>query len=77
MQSRLARADVPVEMTWDLSDLFASPAHWETELAALDAARAEVDPFRGRLGDSAATLRRCLDTAETLQARLMRLGTYA
>jgi oligoendopeptidase F len=77
MQSRLARADVPVDMTWDLGDLFASPAHWETEFAALDAARAEVDPFRGSLGHSAATLRRCLDTAEALQARFMRLSTYA
>ena len=24
MQKRLARADVPVDMTWDLSDLFAA-----------------------------------------------------
>ena len=77
MQSRLARADVPEDMTWDLGDLFASPADWETEFAALDAARAEVDPYRGRLGDSAATLRGCLDAAETLQARFMRLSTFA
>ena len=77
MQSRLARADVPAEMTWDLDDLFASPAQWETEFAALDAARAELDPFHAHLGDSAATLRRCLDAAETLQARFMRLSTYA
>lgn len=77
MQSRLARADVPVESTWNLDDLFASPAQWEVELAALDAARADVEPYRGRLGDSAATLRACLDTAETLQARFARLSTFA
>ena len=26
MQSRLARSDVPVEQTWNLDDLFASPS---------------------------------------------------
>ena len=77
MQSRLARAEVPVDMTWDLGDLFASEALWEAEFAALDAARAEVEPFRGRLGESAATLARCLDAVEDLQARLMRVSTFA
>ena len=77
MQSRLARADVPVDLTWDLSDLFASPAHWEAEFEALDAALAALDPFRGRLGESAATLARCLDTLEGLRVRFTRLDTFA
>ena len=77
MQNRLARADVPADMTWNLEALFASEAAWEAEFEALDAARTEVDPWRGRLGQSAATLRRCLDAVETLQQRLMRLSTFA
>ena len=77
MQKRLARADVPVDMTWDLSELFVSEAAWEAEFAALDAALAEVGPFRGRLGESAATLARCLDAVEGLQVRLMRVSTFA
>ena len=77
MQKRLARADVPMDLTWDLSDLFADESAWETEFAALDAALAEVAPFQGRLGESAATLARCLDTVEQLHARLMRVGTFA
>ena len=77
MQNRLARADVPVDMTWDLRDLFADEAAWEAEFGALDAALAEVAPFRGRLGESGATLARCLDTVEQLQARLMRVSTFA
>ena len=77
MQHRLARAEVPVDMTWNLSDLFASPAAWEAEFAALDAARADVEPFRQRLGDSATVLSQCLDVVEGLRARLMRLDTYA
>ena len=77
MQSRLVRTDVPVEMTWDLGDLFASTAQWEAEFEALDAARSEVVPYRGRLGDSAAMLSRCLDTGEMLQQRFMRVSTFA
>ncbi len=77
MQSRLARADVPLETTWDLDDLFASTAQWEAEFDALDIARSEVEPYQGRLGDSAATLSRCLDTVEMLQQRFMRVSTFA
>ena len=77
MQNRLARADVAVELTWNLDDLFASAAQWEAELEALDAARAEVHPYQGRLGESAATLLSCLNTVERLQQRLMRAGTFA
>jgi oligoendopeptidase F len=77
MQNRLARADVPVELTWNLDDLFASSAHWEAEFSALDAARTEVQPYQGRLGESAATLRECLDAVEALELRLGHLDTYA
>ena len=77
MQNRLARADVPVDMTWDLRELFADESAWEAEFAALDAALAEVAPFQGRLGESAATLARCLDMVEQLHARLMRVSTFA
>jgi oligoendopeptidase F len=77
MQKRLARADVPVELTWNLEDLFASAAHWEAELDALDAARAEAHPYQGRLGESAATLLACLNTVERLQQRLMRVVVFA
>ncbi len=75
--TRLARADVPVEQTWNLDDLFASTALWEAELEALPTSLAELQTFQGRLGESAATLRTCLDLVEALQRRLMHLGTYA
>ena len=77
MQNRLSRAGVPVGLTWNLDDLFASAAQWEAELEALDAARAEVQPYHGRLGESAATLLACLNTVERLQQRLMRVGVFA
>ncbi|MES2956883.1 MAG: oligoendopeptidase F [Pseudomonadota bacterium] len=77
MQNRLARADVPVELTWNLDDLFTSTALWEAAVEAVDAARAELPPFQGRLGESAATLLACLNTVERLQQRLMHVGYFA
>jgi oligoendopeptidase F len=77
MQNRLVRADVPVELTWNLDDLFASIKHWQAELEALDAARGQVRPFQGRLGDDAATLCACLDTVEALQLRMRHLAVFA
>jgi oligoendopeptidase F len=76
MQNPRARADVPVELTWNLDDLFASVADWEAEAVALDAARAEVHPYQGRLGESAATLLACLDRVEMLEQRLMRVSAF-
>ncbi len=77
MQNRLSRADVPAELTWNLDDLFASAVSWEAELAALDTARAELQPYQGRLGESAATLLACLNSVERLQQRLMCVGVFA
>jgi oligoendopeptidase F len=77
MKNRLARADVPVDLTWNLDDLFASTAQWEAELDALDTALADVLPYQGRLGEGASTLLECLSTVEALQLRLMRLGSFA
>ncbi len=77
MQNRLARADVPVEMTWNLDDLFTSQAHWEAEFVAVDAARALIEPYQGKLGHNAQTLLQCLDCVEALQQRFMRVATFA
>ena len=60
MQTRLARADVAPASTWNLDDLFASPAAWEAELLAVDAARDAVSPYQGCLGQDATTLLACL-----------------
>ncbi len=77
MQDAQARANVPVAMTWNLDDLFPSTTDWEAELEALDAARSDVNPYQGRLGDSAATLLACLNTVAVLQQRFVRVSTFA
>lgn len=77
MQTRLSRTEVPVESTWDLSDLFADDAAWEAECRAVDDARAALGAFEGRLGVGADQLLACLNALESLQVRLMRVASFA
>ena len=39
-----ARADIPVELTWDLTPLYATPESWEVDFARLDALGMRVLP---------------------------------
>jgi oligoendopeptidase F len=77
MQKRLTRAEVAQETTWDLSDLFATEAAWEAEFQGVDAAHQALAPYQGQLASSAGTLLACLNAVESMQARLMRVGTFA
>jgi oligoendopeptidase F len=77
MQARLERAQVPVEFTWNLNDLFADEPAWELEYQAVDLARLALGPFQGGLSAAAAALLACLSAVETLQERLMRVSIFA
>ncbi|MDP3613718.1 MAG: M3 family metallopeptidase, partial [Rubrivivax sp.] len=77
MHTRHTRAEVPVETTWNLDDLFASEAAWEVEVQAVDQASQAMATYQGLLGTDAATLLACLNAEESLQARLMRVGSFA
>jgi oligoendopeptidase F len=77
MHTRLSRAEVPVESTWNLDDLFADEAAWEAAYAAVDDARQTLGSYQGQLSADAATLLSCLNAVESVQVRLMRVGTFA
>ena len=77
MEKRMSRAEVPVDQTWDLGDLFASHAVWSAEIEAIENGLPLVTRFAARLGESPATMRDCLDARERLTERLRRAGTYA
>lgn len=77
MHTRLARADVPADQTWDLDDLFASESAWEAALQAVDEALPALARFQGQLSRDAATLLDCLDTVDRLQARMVRVESFA
>ncbi|WP_374669451.1 oligoendopeptidase F [Ramlibacter sp.] len=77
MNKPLTRAEVPLEDTWNLTDLFATHEAWSAELQSLPAAAESVTRHRGRLGEGAAVLMACLDAREALFVRLQRALIYA
>jgi oligoendopeptidase F len=77
MPTRLSRAEVPVASTWNLDDLFVSEATWSAELQAVDEASQALSTYQGQLSRDAGSLLSCLNAVESVQARLMRVSTFA
>lgn len=73
----LTRGQVPAGDTWDLSPLFSAPAAWAESFAALQRDFSRIERFRGRVGESAETLRECLEEEKAMHAQIERLGHYA
>ncbi len=71
------RAEVPTEHTWDLASIYPDHAVWEADVEALEAELTAVAAYRGRLGESAATLLAWLQLADRLQVAMGRIYTYA
>lgn len=74
---RLQRHEVPVQETWDLTDLFQTDAEWETARKAVLDQLPQLTAFKGRLGDSATVLLEAISTYEGLLEQLYRIYTYA
>ncbi|MBT9158172.1 MAG: Oligoendopeptidase F, plasmid [Firmicutes bacterium] len=77
MKKRLTRPEVSAELTWNLADIFPTVREWEVELGAVAGDIPSVAYFKGRLADGPLTLFACLEAAETLQKRLVRVTAYA
>ncbi len=77
MQTRLTRAEVPLESTWNLNDLFVSESAWDAEYQAVDDARPALAQHQGQLGGGAAQLLACLQAWESLLSRLVRVTSFA
>jgi len=71
------RQEVPEKYKWNLADLYPSEQAWSKACDTLAGRLAEMRPFRGHLGDSAATLRQALETREDLVKELYRIYVYA
>src|SRR5579859_6666808 len=77
MPERLTRDQVPVEQTWNLGDIYATPEQWAADAAQVEGDSRALVAFQRRLADGAPTLLACLQAHETLMARLHRLRIYA
>ncbi len=77
MAKRLTRAEVPVEQTWNLTDIFPTKEAWEAEMAAIPEMLSTITKFKGALGQGPQFLLECLDAQEALQKRLIKAAAYA
>jgi oligoendopeptidase F len=65
------------EATWNLTDLYPDDAAWEKAKTEVPGLLAAVEPYRGHLGDSAASLASGFEALYRLRKETARLGTYA
>ena len=71
------RDQVPAGDTWDLSLLYATPAEWQAGFAKVQRDYVAAGQWKGRVGESMATLRAVLEFERELSLQIERLGHYA
>ncbi len=76
-QSLPKRAEVPVELTWDLATIYPTDAAWEAEFTRVVALLPGVAAFAGRLGESTAAMLEAFTTRDTAGEALGKLFVYA
>jgi oligoendopeptidase F len=77
MNKPLTRAEVAIDTTWNLADLFATRDEWLAEMAAVERSLESVVGHQGRLAAGPAVLLACLDARDALLARLDRVDAFA
>jgi oligoendopeptidase F len=70
------RSEVAVEDTWDLTPLFENDEAWETAFQALATDYKGIANFRGRVGESATTLRDALEFEKDIDQRIEGLNQF-
>ena len=69
--------DVDPRYTWDLTELYATPADWAAAREAVLADLERIEALRGTLGDSADALYDALSLISATQKERSRVSTYA
>ncbi|TWT49338.1 Oligoendopeptidase F, plasmid [Rubripirellula amarantea] len=72
-----SRKEVSPADCWDLSSLYADDQAWEQDFKRLDSLIPTFETFRGKLGESAATLAKALNFDNDFDKVAEKLGTYA
>ena len=67
----------PDQIEWDLSEIYPSFEAWETTRGQLATQVDALAAYRGRLGESAATLREAFDAISGAEKELSRLYVFA
>ena len=78
MENKLPkRSEVDVELTWKLEDIFASGSEWEKALSEAMSLADEIAGFAGKVGESADTLYKVLETYEKCCLKVHLVYGYA
>ena len=70
------REEIPVEDTWATEDLYVSDEAWEAELATLEADKAALVAFAGKLAEKPENLYDYLSKMEQVDAKVSLLANY-
>ncbi len=62
---------------WNLADLYPSPTAWSADALTLDAQMQSIGQCKGKLGESAARFKACLELQAEMTKRYLRLALYA
>ena len=70
------RAEIPVEDTWALEDLYATDEIWEQELETLSQDKEKLVSFAGKLAECPENLYAYMEVTEAVNAKAELLGNY-
>ncbi|MFD0769663.1 oligoendopeptidase F [Bacillus sp. CGMCC 1.60114] len=77
VEKRLTRSEVPLELTWDLTDLFSSSQAWEDARKVLEEDIIKIDAFKTTFHTGSKALLDCLLLQEQLLMKLIKLWAFA
>ncbi len=69
--------NTPPQVEWNLAEIYESLDAWQREKNELDGRVAELEAFKGRLGESAGVLADALDAISQVEKDVVRLYVYA
>jgi len=72
-----ARSAIPLEETWALESVFATPADWEAACKTLEEMLPSLTTYQGRLGEGPQTLLAAVQKLEEVGALLGKISVYA
>lgn len=70
------RSEVPLEETWNLASIFASPEAWKEGVAQVNSLLPQIAAYQGKLGGSSQMLAKVLHEVEELSILAMKVYVY-
>ncbi len=76
-QSYKTRQDIPEKYKWNTADLYKNTEAWQKNMDELEKTMVHIGDYKGRLGESAQTLKEALDVYSNILQQFYKLSSYA